>query len=345
MWSALRTTYFEPGLTGLIAQCMRPLTASVRARFAPEATLLWSHWKRGLHVNLACRIDPGAQGLFEQFCVSWISDWLKRHPSTFVLDHDGYIESSRHLGRLEGDPGPFGPLRPNNQVEVWTYLTRDVSGSRALGLLWERFLDSSLEVIFELAALRRANTEAFYSGLTEIFAAIGAFGGSHGLAHGHLSFRAHAEGLLTTSPEVRSVFERADRALGPLVTRALHEALAPDYAPPFWLAHWRAALERLHDDIGRVVEVEGTVEREEAGSPPTLAGSAFGRAMHSPAARAIFGSVEHRQYRTLINFFYRILPTIGLSPLERARFAYVFAARCQGVLKVDWEDVFYQGEE
>lgn len=344
MWSALRINYFEPDLSGLISQCVHPLTADVRARFAPETILLWSHWKRGLHVNLACRIDTSQQALFEERCVSRISDWLGRHPSTSTLDHAAYIDSSQDLGRLEGDAGPFGPLRTNNTVEMFTYLTRDVAGSRALGILWERFLDSSLDLILELAALRRKDTEAFYKSLTALFATIGAFGGPHGLAHGHLSFRAHAEGLLATSPKVQSVFDRADKALGPLVACALRDALSPAYAPPPWLENWRIALRQINDDIGSVIEAESAFEPEVAESTFILASSALGTAMQSAEARTLFASVTHRQYRTLVNFFYRILPTIGLSPLERARFAYVFAARCRDILNVDWESIFYKDQ-
>ncbi|MGW0614126.1 hypothetical protein [Streptomyces sp. NPDC002788] len=278
-------------------------------------------------------------------------------PAARALDEETYLRQAREFGRLEAVPPPYLPMREHGEVE---FLGRDdlVPADPRLRTLRETevvqgaLTSPLLNTIEELARDPSLATTR----LAEAFCALG---DSYflGLAYGAFSFRSHAEAFLAwaaPSKDMRPAF--ADRLAreAPLLRTVVEQRLAGDVGPA--AAQWRTAFAYCTGVLDGAVRegrltpatldaINDSVDNSLMG-PPTAPGvvpqgkhpdTAFHR------ATAESGVIDDptpwfAAYRLLINLFYKQLPLLTVSPIQRYYTCYALAETIDEVLGETWQE-------
>jgi hypothetical protein len=332
------------------------------------------HWKRGPHVDLLVRCD--ARRLHEEVLPAVrprIVGWLQEHPSTTPIDANAYESLSKQIGLVELEPGPYIPLLKNNTITLVPY-----EPSRALRLpelvqAKERFLSATLDLTLQILDERSRDGDACLAALGAMMAALGETYEVDGLARGYVSFRSHAEYFFAASDAqaaLRPRFDALDAKLGPCVDACVRGVLADAIDTLPLSATYRAAVVRWREVIGETAtEVRGVVranharlladttfdELVEAVRPNATVEyrermarretSVIGRRfLEEDEGRRVMASAEFMSYRTCVNFFYLLLPILGISPIQKFCLCHIVANSVERVLGVSWQRIMGMGE-
>lgn len=341
---ALRISYHDADRLALIAGPVRAAFDRLTARLPGCPVFFRSGWLNGPHVDLAIASDDAIDLAAEQ---ALIAAWLAEHPSTTRIDPAEYERSSRQLGALEGVAGPYGPLRPNNQVSIEPYRApRLVDGHDVLGPTYARFLGAAAPILFDLAEVKRAEPPAASLALTAMLAIAADHFGEGGIRNGYLSLQAHADfffGNYDSTGQMRARFDALERRSRPALDRIA--AGAPESAfPPArreamaaLFARWRAVLAAALADIDAVIARDSSWFFYNPAAFPDGAGDDKYAALYAEAGIAprkiekgatlermadaldtdFFQSPLFQRFRILINMYYSTLPALGVSPAER----------------------------
>jgi hypothetical protein len=332
-----------------VARSVAPVARALGAEGA--LVQLRRGWRFGPHVDVLAR-GPGRP-----------LDWARiaagldagPAPADGGLGEAAYLDQARELGRTEAVPPPYLPMRGHGTVELLH--AADVASAQpqldgVRDVVSAALCRPLLAAVDELAEHPARGPER----LAEAFLALA---DTHvlGVGHGTFSLRSHVEAFLAwTAPrrDLRPVFAqrlaRDAAALRPLVEQRLAGAPGPA------AAGWRTAFGYAAGVLDSAVAA-GTLTAQALdaftsgldtarmgppGAPdagPRGAGpdSAFHRAVDASGVvaepPAFFSS-----YRMLVNLFYRQLPLLTVSPLQRCYTCYAVAETVDEVLGETWQE-------
>jgi hypothetical protein len=364
-WQAVRVAYFDEDKQALILGPLQAATRLLAERFGITQTQLLPHWKFGPHVDIVFRCPPERlQAEVLPALRALIEPWLALHPSTTVLEPQAYEALSRQIGMSELEPGPYLPLLADNSVSVVAYRP-----SRALPLpelqdSKERFLAASLAPTLALLRLKASDSDSFLLTLTAMMGMAAGTYEAGGFDRGYFSFRSHAEFFFAAYDGQGRLRQRFD-ALGQRLKPRLDAVLAAvregrlDQVPldEPWrgvLRGWRGVLEATAQRHRQIVQEHydtlladqtlsqlarevhaATPQRQRIESTQT---SAMGVAFASADGLRIQRSREFIAYRNTVNFFYLLLPILGVSPQQKFCLCHLVAASAERLSGIRWRE-------
>jgi hypothetical protein len=363
---AIRIAYHDSDRTALLLGPVREAVRSVRDRFGPLEIALQTQWKYGPHLELD--FDGGERaGEILELVASVLEPWLRSNPSTTVIDPVAYAALSAKIGMSELEPGPYEPLLPDNSVTLAPFQPAKALQIPELVESKHLFLSDTLDLTFDLLALKAEDSNAFSLTLIAMMAICGTTYVPHGLSRGFMSFRSHAEYFFAAydgQGKLRSQFDTLESLHSANVDRLLEGLAQNDFSRfPLPAAH-RDLLERWEKLVRRTAERNARIVAEN--HDRLLADSTFdklvedltetapadfqnqarakemselGRAFEEEEGVRIRSSAEFMAYRTTVNFFYLILPTLGVSPLQKFCFCHLLANGAERHFNVDWREI------
>jgi hypothetical protein len=348
----IRIEYYEKNRLPLIIGPVRQSVEQIRALHPEALIFIRTGWLHGPHLEL-CVTSEAEMDISPQ--LELIRNWIKEHPSTTQLKADEYEMLSRKVGVLEGIPGPYLPLRPDNTVELVDYRQpRLVDGHEVLQGSYIRFFDRSTPVLFRLAALKSSDVSlATLVQVAMLARAAGQFE-PEGLARGYLSLQAHADFFFANfdrSGHLRRQYERLAETwseqlelavLGrPQLAAGNSEAGAQATAI---MTIWEEVLADAKAEIQRVIRIDkswfdynptafpdemGEEYKEEwASSGLQMRKVEKGETLNGMLGAidpAFFRSENFQTFRVILNLYYSFLRTLNVSPAERFCLCYLVA--------------------
>lgn len=348
-WRCLHV-YHHANPDQLITGAVGPLLRQLRPR-VPMAYFL-RHWRRGPHVRLVFDAsDADFKQLIRPAAEDHVGGYLRRCPSTAVLDAGRELALHQVLADREQDPGPLLPWPPDNTIGEEPHERRaEVLGSeQAADWLAAFYRDTNEPALGALAQVRAGAQRSRFA--FHLLVATACRFGPGGPGNGVLSYRSLAERVRHDSPapsglgarwqrhsaanlaslaaEVRAVFAAANGAPCLEHVRTWLDALAAADARAAPLlasgalvmpsaAGWLAAFQRGERD------------------PELAALSDFHRALaRSPVFRTeVAPSAGFARYRLLVNATYLHLSRLGVTPDERALLCHLAADAVEAVTGV-----------
>ncbi|THA29935.1 lantibiotic dehydratase C-terminal domain-containing protein [Streptomyces sp. A1547] len=331
--------HYEPVKAPLLHEAVLPL-----ARRAAEDGLtahVERHWLHGPHLRLRLRGLPGAVAATAERTAAELRARAASHPSRAAADARHLLAQAAAAGRAELIPPPYGPLVPDNTVQVEPV---DLSSLTALigpdGVrLREELLALGLPALAAGTAFlgERANTSAARVEL--VVAALAAHAAAHpeGLVGGHYSYVSHLEDFLVQEDpdgQLRAAFDRRWDAAGERIT-ALVGRIAGGGAAGWeraW-ADWSARARGITEERFRAGADFTGVQAEYLDRAATLGDRAtaerwdrrertryseFHRQLHrSDPQGTMWSRPDYLVYRACTNGLYRLLTVCDVRPVER----------------------------
>jgi len=365
-WRTLRIAYFAKDRTDLLLGPVREAVEAVRARFGASEMMLQTQWKLGPHLELSFK-DAVQDGEILSLVSSIVQPWMDGHPSTESLDPDAYAALSAKLGMSELEPGPYLPLLSDNTISLVEYRAARALPLAELVQSKHLFLAEALDLQFELLALKRDDADAFSMTLIAMMAVCGTSYVPHGLSKGFMSFRSHAEYFFAAydgQGRMRAQFDALDAAKSAQVDAvllAVSDGSTDDLPLPDphrdILRRWWGIVGRTADRNMRIVrenhdvlladetfdhlveDVSTTAPIDFQKRARAKATSELGSAFDEEEGHRIQSSAEFIAYRTTVNFFYLILPTLGVSPVQKFCFCHLLANGAERHFNVSWREI------
>jgi hypothetical protein len=364
----VRISYFEADKSALIEGPVRQLVEQFCAESAVEALAVMPHWKRGPHINLVINCEKSYfDAVFYPACESIIGNWLVVNPSITELDPVQYERLSQQLALVEIESPPYLPLRQNNTLERDIYTANDTLKLDAFKDLKVDFISDSLPLVFELLALKKSDKRAYFVALSHMLAVCGTCFEGGGLARGFNSFRSHAEFFYVqhdTHGRMRQQFdavaEKYRDQLRPVIEKLVEDpkSLRRGSGDQAFLSRWFAVVDRYSARIKKIVAANYEFLSQEsvfvdklkdvAGSIPSELHQQekvgpMAVAIAQDEGQAMLNSEAFIAYRTLVNFFYFLLPILGISPAEKYCICNMTASTVEQLLDITWQDLMIPG--
>lgn len=365
-WRTIRIAYFAKDRTDLLLGPVREAVDAVRAQFGALALTLQTQWKFGPHLELSFNGETRDGEVF-QLVSSIVQPWLTVHPSVEPLDPSAYLAISAKLGMSELEPGPYEPLLNDNTISLVPYRSSSALPIAALVESKHLYLSEALDLQLELLALKREDADALSLTLIAMMAVCGTTYAPHGLSKGFMSFRSHAEYFFAAydgQGKLRKQFDALDAAKCTQVDAMLQAVTDGDLDRlPLPEAHrkviqrWVAIVRRTADRNERIVrenhdvllsddtfdnlvkDLTATTPVEFQERARAKATSELGNAFDEEEGHRIQSSAEFIAFRTTVNFFYLLLPTLGISPLQKFCFCHLIANGAERHFKVSWREI------
>jgi hypothetical protein len=307
-------------------------------------------WLHGAHVDVLARAARGRAPAWGDIAAGLDAGPLD--PDRAVGE-ETYLDQAREFGRLEAVPPPYLPMAGHGAVELLgpddvAFRDAGMAGLSELDLVDSVLTVPLLSAIDELAG-RPALAPAR---LAEAFAAVA---DAHflGLAYGVFSFRSHAEAFLAwaaPSRDLRPVFAARlageAAALRPVVEQRLSGEVSGAAAAWRTAAAYSAGTLDSAVSAGRLTldmldAVSAGTDRTGMGPPSAPAVVPRGAQPDTDFHQAMAGVIADPDrwfagYRALINVFYRKLPLLTVSPLQRYYTCYAVAELVDEVLGESW---------
>ena len=368
-WHAVRIAYFDDDKRALLLGPVRDGVELLRGHFGIADVMLQPHWKHGSHVDMVFRC-PEAR-LHEQVLPALraiLEPWLAAHPSLIELDPVAYEALSRQIGLTELEPGPYLPLLPNNSVTLAPPLQ-----SRALPLAElvqskERFLCDSLPATLDLLALKTSDADSFFLTLAAMLGMAATTYDAGGFDRGYVSFRSHAEFCFAAydrDQRLRQRFDALDQRLAARldgVLACVREGRSEDLP---LAAEWRAVLAQWQRTLQTTAERHRNIVRDNydalladqtlsrlardvqqglpAGSSrqriETTTPSQLSVQFQLSEGLKVQNSPEFIAYRNTVNFFYFLLPLLGVSPSQKFCLCHLVANSAERLSGISWREI------
>lgn len=367
-WHALRIAYFEDDRRGLLLGPLSDLLDTLRHQHGIDRVMLLPHWRHGPHVDLT--VHCSAKVLDE---VVWpavraqLLPWLAAHPSTKVLDPKAYEHLASRLALFELDPEPALPLLENNTVTPATYTRPKALKLEAFAQAREDFQVAALPMTLQLLRGKDEGNDDFMLTLAAMLSLVGQTYEIGGLSRGYVSYRSHAEYFFAAHDDggkLRRRFDALDQRLGSRVDEVVQAVLngrldtltlAPEFKQV--LTEWQALLGPTAQTNQRIVRqnydvllADDTFERLQGAvtsqGPADFQArvrqrtpSEIGRALGQTHGMRAMSTPQIMAYRTTVNFFYTLLPLLGVSPMQKFCLCHLVALSVERVLGVSWRDI------
>jgi hypothetical protein len=341
LYAGLRLHTLMPITPRWLDRRVLPLLDELTQRHGAVQVRLQQGWLHGPHVELTAHRGRRGPLPWQQIADGWDAGPADAERA---LTKRAYLDQARALGRLERVSPPYLPLRDHGTALPLTAGERTAPWPGVLGELREyalaRLLGPMRQTIASLAAAPQEALER----AAEAFIAV-AEAHPYGAAYGAFSFRSHAEAFFNSAaPANRSASPRTAFARRLEGDRARIEAavrLALEGGETRTASAWRGAVAycaglfesaAVRGDVDAADLAALAAPHDDGGRAP----SAFHQAV--AASGAVDGSAAwFTGYRTAINLFYRQLPLLGVSPLQRFYLCHAIAECIDGVLGETWQ--------
>jgi hypothetical protein len=364
-WYVLRIAYFADRralVLGPIAEAIE----TAKREFGIEQVYFAPHWKYGPHVDLVVecdsedwltRVQPALQAILEA--------WIAAHPSTAKLDPAEYEQTSRWIGTMEIDAGPYLPLLDDNTVTIVPYTRPRTMLIPEIAESKERMHADCSELALALYRLKDTDKDAFFLTLHAMLAAT-AQTFIAGIEEGYMSMRSHADYFFAAHDNagaLRAQFDILDARRSADLDRATRASAEGRWADtglpePFQavLAQWAKALadvdarsqrivaQRRDDLLAQTDRFNGMATAMRQDVPDEFfervarrriseIGDAF---LKTDAGREALSRPEFLSYRINVNLYYSLLPLLEVPPWQKFALCHVLANSVERVYGQDW---------
>lgn len=363
-WQVIRVVYFDDDNIDLI---LGPVADVVKyLRDQSLSVMVLPYWKFGPHVDIVTYVTKKAFDE-ELFPVSKniIDDWLRQHPSQKILDSEKYAELSIKIAATELELPPFLPLYENNQVLKADYILPVSIKSESLAHSKEDFMCASVELVLELAKLKKNHLSDLYIVLIKMIALIANKYEIDGISRGFITFRSHAEYFfLSYDPQgtLRNNFDLLYKKYKLEIDDGIAHVINADYEHLFadvkyggLLRSWNNILNLTYKKNAELVEEEidffksedvhaGVAQQVFDATPQKYhqemkTTEIMGIMANTEEGQRIFKSREFLTYRIIVNNFYKLLPILGFSPVQKYCLCHLVATSVEYQLNLSWEDI------
>lgn len=340
-WRSLRVRYYADNKDDLILDAVRPLFREFAGKI--EQPYFVRHWRQGPHLRLNFRCSstewnntvlPAATGS--------LTDFLRRHPSTAVLDEVAELRRHQRMADQEGEIGALRPWYPDNSIQCEPYEDRrHILGSQELTDLLDASYAESSELAFAmLDHVRNGPANVLLVALDLMFAF--AHTSVPPIPRGFMSYRSHAEGFLARCEDpaaVRSGFDakyRQQRVVLANRLTAVLETLDGAGEVPF-VKEWTEIMQR-QKALAEPLFTTGKISLNNY-RPAGSAGYKFSELhelLHSTEAyrQETGSSIWFQCHRIAINQLYSHLSRLGIVPMQRFLFCHLVANTVEDVFGV-----------
>ncbi|MFD0773778.1 hypothetical protein ACFQZ2_07545 [Streptomonospora algeriensis] len=315
----------------------------------PDAVHVLRGWLHGTHVDV---VGPDGAGIdWGAIADAWDAGPLD--PDT-ALTEATYLDRAREFGRLENVEPPYLPVRAHGAAELLGPRPAGNGRSR-LRELEEVVLRTLCRPLLSTAERMAADPSRATALLAEAYLAL-ADTHAMGPSYGTFSFRSHAEGFFAwSSPrkDPRPAFAERLARDSAQIRPAAEQCLAGEPGPS--AAQWRTAFAYCAGALDNAV-AEGTLTLETLdeinggdltgmGPPGAPEAAPTGSEPDSEFHRTVraSGAIDtpspwFAAYRLLLNVFYRQLPLLTVSPMQRYYMCWAVAETVDGILGQTWQE-------
>lgn len=367
----LRIFYFEEDKSPLVLGAIKAIVERYRHEYSASDIWIRSHWRQGPHVNLVGNMSDAA---FDDRVVpiarDILGEWLALEPSSTRLDPDQYAALSKRLAVFELEQEPLAPIGENNTFERSEYVPNlDLYGVEQIALAHAKYNALSLDIIFELLRVKQSDTNDFYVSLIELMALTGNLVRKHGLRRSFMSYRSHAEYFFANHDPTGRFRARLDAGQGDLFTRAdtavrnadivFNDSAAVAELFPRWAA-WYYSMQSLAERVYAISEenasilgkynrlesfAAGIVDQLSVTLDPGKERKESEFELYMGDMGQVFAQVSHIAFRSMVNFFYGLLPILSVSPVQKFALCHFLASSCERVFDKSWRDVVDEGRD
>lgn len=376
MWKVIRIAYFDNDKSALLQSPVQEVVAYIQQTHQLPV-FVTSHWKFGPHVDITvdCDDELFVNELFP-YARKHISAWLEDNPSTTELNPEEYERLSYQLAMSELEPPPYVPLLNNNRLTVGEYKLSQAINIQGFHHTKEQFLAASINLLFNLLGLKKANPDVFFCTLIFMMASVAGRFKPDGIKRGYISYRSHAEYFFENFDKqgaLRSKFNLLDQKYAPLIDgniQAIAENKITETSLPAsvqaMLSYWNIVVENtfaanrqvVDDNYEQIIqddsEVSSTEQNfaqlaetvssqvpEEVNKPDRdyNTGKVVNSALQHEEGRQLFRSHDFITYRTTVNYFYLLLPVLDITPVQKFSLCHLIANSVERVFDIDWKDV------
>lgn len=364
-WHVVRVAWFEDNRDALMDGPLRRVLARLREEPAVHRISITPHWLHGPHVDIAIEALPHAfQNRIYPEIRQMLDGWIRDNSSSTVLDPVEYEARSRGIGMFELNPGPYLPLLENNRVALAPYKAPVGLAIPALAEHRATFLDDALETVFAVLRLKEADRSDYFRSLGAMLF-ITADSYVSGMSEGYMSLRSHADYFFAAhdlSGQVRARFDGFDNHWGAdfdVMARTLTDrdwdSLPMGLAARNLVKAWSGVVDRtdlrsrelvlanhsalisqtVHQDLARTMAAtdDSAMRQRFAGRKISDIGEVF---LHSERGLEAQRSPDFLTYRTNVNFFYLLLPALGVTPVQKFMLCDLVARSVERVFARDW---------
>jgi Lantibiotic dehydratase, N terminus/Lantibiotic biosynthesis dehydratase C-term len=366
-WQVLRVAYHDEDRRALVLGPVQDLVDRLHQAGLPRV-MVQPHWKHGPHLDVAvfCSERELAQTVWPAARAT-VQPWLQAHPSRTVLDPVAYERLSQRVAITELESGPYLPLLLNNSISESHYEPPRALKLPEFARAREDLMVAALPLSLTLLREKAADSDGVMLTLAAMLTLAGDTFEAGGFAAGYVSFRSHAEYFFAaydSAGTLRPRFDALDTRLQTRLDAVVRDSLAgrfdvlPLTAPlQAVVRDWQALVQstaaanrRIVDKHYQVLLADQTFERlvQEVGrhTPEALRQSMGERKVSElsvqfarPEGVALLNSPHFMAYRTTVNFFYALLPLIGVSPQQKFCLCHLVALSAERVLGVNWRDI------
>ncbi len=364
-WHVVRVAWFEDDREALMNGPVRRVFERLRQEQAVHRVSIMPHWLHGPHIDIAIEAMPHTfQNQIYPEIRMLLDSWLRENPSQTALDPVEYETRSRGIGMFELNPGPYLPLLENNRVALAPF--KAPVGLAIPELVEHRatFLDDSLETLFAVLALKQADRADYFRSLGAMLL-VTADSYASGMSEGYMSLRSHADYFFAAhdlSGQVRTRFDAFDEHWGAdfdRIARAVADrdwdALPMASAARALVKGWSDVVDRtdqrsrdlvmanyaalisqtVHQDLARTMAVtdDSAMRQRFAARKISDIGEVF---LNSERGIEAQRTPDFLTYRTNVNFFYLLLPALGITPVQKFMLCDLVARSVERVFARDW---------
>lgn len=365
-WNVLHVYYFEDNKDHLLIHAIRPVVEMLRSTFEVPRIFFKRHWKLGPHIALYVECE---ENKFFTECLppmhDLLSTYLKKYPSTHVLDEEKYITQSESLGAWELESGPYKPLCPDNSIQIQEYKPKvELLNAKSTIKIIESFNNDSVDVIFGVLERTTNDKVKRYELIIKMMAVIAELFPGADIIKGHMSYRSHVEAYIKTFDKNGKLLdwfnnwqnkigmEEIDRWLKDVIDFTDSQGIY--HGDDSLLQEWSMVLEKMrkltlplakkgeiHSDISHYKKLAGNIGEKAlqrwGKDPEKLEKSEFHLLLNSSkSAERFLDSPEFTTYRILVNSFYALLPLLGINPHEKHLLCYLLANSVERVKGFSW---------
>ncbi|HKD82625.1 MAG TPA: lantibiotic dehydratase C-terminal domain-containing protein [Candidatus Angelobacter sp.] len=346
-WRSFHVYYTNPDR--ILLECIAPLLRSFKADLN---LCFWErHYAGGPHIRARFKGDDPQLTMVEQRFVTAVESYLAEFPSVPVSSYSA--EDARRLLEVEGEAYQRGDLEYRvNVIRPCTYqrLNSHFIQGPGLQFLHEFLHDSNpvSEAILKDSAAKRNHLLRMY--FLNALVSLGS------LARGSVSFKSHWSGFAAAFPNnaatqrIRDSFEKQQHAIIAAMLEVQRRYDSQDFSGDPILQEWHTLLQRYREKSLAILQ---------AGEPIGLTiGPEEIRKYRDSLANQnepnefiqvllkderFVASFHHEKAlagpRALTNLLYMIIPTVGLTVLDRMAFCYYAHRAVETYFQCDLTDV------
>ncbi|MFQ3244210.1 MAG: hypothetical protein ACI9SP_000837 [Arenicella sp.] len=382
MWHIIRVAYFESSKTSILLGPIKDSVEVLQSSF-DVPVFVTGHWKFGPHIDICikCETSVFEEKIFPT-CEPIISAWLMENPSKTKLVEKDYEKLSMQLALSELESPPYSPLLQNNKVTVGSYELSKLINIEEFNTSKESFLSDSTPMMFELLSLSESDRSVFFISLVFMMAVVAEKFEKYGIKRGYISFRSHAEYFLEnsdTTGRIRDKYNGLDQAYAALIDENIEMVsqgqvndLDISESVKSILLSWVGVIDKTYEknsviakkNLHLIVGDEGQPTSTEQNmldlatsisdnvadqvalpSSDFNAGKVVKSALNHQEGRDLMNSPEFIAYRITVNYFYLLLPTLDVTPMQKFSLCHIFANSVERVFGTNWKDIIPSVED